>query len=60
MSPISTTEKRAAVGQLEPADACGQRTGEGALLVAEQLAFEQLAWNGAAIDRHERSARAPR
>jgi hypothetical protein len=34
---------------------CVLRVGEGALLVAEQLAFEQGWWNGCAIHGHERS-----
>ena len=34
-------EQRAAVGQLEAADLLRDRAGERALLVAEQLAFEQ-------------------
>ena len=51
-------EQRAAVGQLETPNARGQRAREGAFLVTEQLALEQLAWNRAAVDRDERPARA--
>ena len=53
-------EQRAAVGELEAADARGQRARESALLVAEQLALEQLARNRAAVDGHERPPRARR
>ena len=47
-------EQRAALGKLEAPDPRGERAGEGALLVAEQLAFEQVRRNGAAVDGHER------
>ena len=47
-------EQRAALGDLEAALAGGDRAGEGAFLVAEQLAFEQLGRNGAAVDGDER------
>ena len=46
-------EQGAALGQLEAADAAGDRTSEGALLVAEQFAFQQLGRNRPAVDRHE-------
>jgi hypothetical protein len=51
ISPISSRKQRAALGDLEAPLARGQRAGKGALLVAEQLAFEQLRRNGPAIDR---------
>src|SRR6188474_3448830 len=47
-------EERAAVGQLEPAALALGRAGERALLVAEQLALEQLLAQRGAVDRHER------
>ena len=47
-------QQRAAVGLLEFADAPRDRAGEGALLVAEQLGFEQSFGNGGAIDADER------
>ena len=47
-------EERAAVGQLELADALLQRAGERALLVAEQRALDELARNGGDVDRDER------
>ena len=40
-------EQRAAVGLLEPADAAAIGAGEGALLVAEQLALQQRLGDGA-------------
>ena len=46
-------EDRAAVGDFEPPLARCQSTGEGALLVAEQFALEQLGGYGTAVDRHE-------
>ena len=52
-------EQRAAFGDLEAALAGGDRAGEGALLVAEELGLEQLGRNGAAVDRDE-GALAPR
>src|SRR5207247_6792955 len=45
---------RARVGLFELADARGRRAGERALLVAEQLALEQLRWERRAIHLHER------
>jgi hypothetical protein len=47
-------EQRAAIGQFETSGAAGDCAGEGALLVTEQFAFEQLGRNRPAIDRHER------
>ena len=52
-------EERAAVGQLEPADPPGDGAGEGALLVAEQLALDQPRGQGGAVDLDERLVRAP-
>ena len=51
-------EQRAAVGQLELADALLQRAGERALLVAEQRALDQLARNRGEVDGDERRRRA--
>src|SRR5690606_28839692 len=51
-------EERAAVGELEPAALALGRTRERALLVAEQLALEQLLAQRRAVDRHERLRRA--
>ena len=48
-------EERAAVGELEAADAVLDRTGERAAHVAEELALEQLARDRAAVDAHERT-----
>ena len=47
-------EDRAAVGQLEPAGAAGDRAGEGPLLVAEQLALDESRGQGRAVDLDER------
>ena len=47
-------QQRAAVRLLELADAAGERAGEGALLVAEQLGFQQVFRDRRAIDRDER------
>ena len=53
-------QHRAAVGELELADPRRLRAGERALLVAEQLALEQLGRQRRAVDLDERlSARAP-
>jgi hypothetical protein len=46
-------EDGAAVGELEAADPARDRAGEGAALVAEHLALEQLLRNRAAVHRHE-------
>ncbi len=53
-------QQGAALGHFETTLARGQRTGEGALLVAEQFAFQQVRRNGAAVDRHERAIAARR
>ncbi len=47
-------QQGAAIGLLELADATRHRTGEGALLVAEQLALEQVLRDRGAVDRDER------
>ena len=47
-------EQRAPVGQLEAPRPAGDGTGERALLVAEQFAFQQLRRDRPAVDRHER------
>ena len=47
-------QQGAAIGLLELADAAGQRAGEGALLVTEQFAFQQVLGDGGAVDRDER------
>src|SRR6185295_9007191 len=46
-------EQGAAVGELELADLARHRAGEGTALVAEQLALEDVAGNGAAVDGQE-------
>ena len=46
-------EEGAPLGQFEAAAPGGNGTGEGPLLVTEQLALEQLRRNGAAVDGHE-------
>jgi hypothetical protein len=46
-------QQGAAVGFLELADAAGDGAGEGALLVAEQLALEQVLGDGGAVDADE-------
>ena len=48
-------EQRAAVGELEAAAALLDRAGEGALLVAEELALEQLARQRGAVELDERA-----
>ena len=50
-------KNRAAVALLEPADVPAVGAGEGPLLVAEQLAFQQRVGQGRAVDRHEAVAR---
>ena len=50
-------EQRAAVGQLEAALPAIGGAGEGALLVAEDLALEQRLGNRRAVDRDERKRR---
>ncbi len=53
-------QQGAAFGHFETALARGQCASEGTLFVAEQLAFQQVRRNGAAIDRHERAITARR
>ena len=50
-------EERAPVGQLEAADPPGDGAGEGALLVAEQLALDEPRGEGGAVDLDQRPAR---
>ena len=50
-------EQRATLGELESAEPRRDRPCESPFLVAKQLAFKQIRWNGAAIDRHERLVR---
>ena len=50
-------EERAAVGHLEQPDAMLVGPGERPLAMAEQLAFDQVLRQGAAIDRHQRHFR---
>ncbi len=52
-------EQRPAVGELEPPELLLDRTGERALLVAEQLALEQRLGQRGAVDLDERAVRAP-
>ncbi len=47
-------QQRAALSQLEAADAAFQRAGERALFVSEDLAFDQRLGNGGAVDGNER------
>src|SRR5439155_1077824 len=49
-------EERAARGDLELADAPLDRAREGAALVAEELALEELVGDGRAVERHEGAA----
>ena len=51
-------EQRAAVRALEEAVVLARRAGEAALLVAEQLALDQVRRDRAAVDREEGAARA--
>ena len=53
-------EQRAAMGLLEAADMAPVRAGEGAGLVAEQFAFQQLRRDCRGVQRHERLVRARR
>ena len=53
-------EQRAAFGKLEAADAGRQCAGKCAFFMAEQLAFQKIRGNGAAIHRHERMSRPAR
>src|SRR5262249_37922929 len=52
-------EERASIGQLELSEYALDGSGEGAALVSEKLALEELAGDSRAIDGHERPA-APR
>src|SRR5579859_947449 len=52
-------QQGAAGGFLELAEAAGHGAGEGALLVAEQLAFQQILGDRRAVHRDEALARAP-
>ena len=52
-------EKRTAIGELEASAALLGRAGEGALLVAEELALHQLARQRRTIHRHQRALAAP-
>ena len=47
-------EQRAAIGELEPADAVAHRAGEGAADMAEELALEQFARDRRAVDADQR------
>ncbi len=53
-------QQRAAVGRLELAEAAGDGAAERALLVAEQLALQQVLGNGGAVQGHERTSSAAR
>jgi hypothetical protein len=48
-------EDRPLIGELEAAHPLGDGSGEGPLLVSEQLAFEEPGGDGGAVDLHERS-----
>ena len=54
-SAISSRNKRAALRRLDQSLLVADRAGEAAALVPEELAFHQLRWNRAAIDRYERA-----
>ena len=51
-------EQRALLGLLDLADAARDRAGEGAPLMPEQLALQQVLRDRAAVDRDERPSRA--
>ena len=53
MSPTSSRKKRAAVGELEPADFLRDRARERAALVAEELALEKAGRNRGAVHLDE-------
>ena len=57
-SPISSRKMRRAIRQLEATDLPGERAGEGALLPAEQLAFDERNRNRRAVDTDHRPAAA--
>ncbi len=46
-------KQRAAVGQLKATLACGVGTGKGPAFVAEQLAFNEIFWQGSAVERNK-------
>ena len=54
ISEISSKSKGAAVGEFEFAALAAQGSGEGALLVPKQFAFEEAFGEGGAIHLHER------
>ena len=58
--PDLVEEQRAHAGTLRVAEVTRLGAGEGALLMAEYLAFHKFAGNGGAIDGHEGSGRARR
>src|SRR6266852_7864664 len=49
-------EERTFVGQLEAANLLRYGSGERALLVAKELAFQQIQWNGSAIQPYEKTS----
>jgi hypothetical protein len=57
--PDFIEENGSVVGQLEGAPPLRRGAGEGAALVAEQLAFDQLGRDGPAVDDDERAVAAP-
>ncbi len=59
MSPDLVQKHRPAVRLFEPAAPRRHGAGEGALLVTEELALQELPWDGGAVDRHEGPALAP-
>ena len=52
-------EERPFVGQFEAANLLRDSTGESAFLMTEELALQQIEWNGSAIQLYERAS-APR
>ena len=53
MSPTSSRNKRAAIGQFDLALGGFDRSGEGALFMTEQFGFEQIFRDRTAVDRNE-------
>src|SRR4029077_2394259 len=53
-------EERSLVGQFELARLAGHRAGEGPLLEAEQLAFQQVLWDRCAVDLQKWTIGTPR
>ena len=51
-------ENGSAMGQLERSPAVPDSPGESALLVTEELAFQQVFWHRRRVDRHKRAGRA--